>query len=170
MIVLLATAIGCAYCPWMAGYTEQVESHNPALAASGLAVWGWILRIVVAISFLVLPHVITTATTLVDNYDAGTELQALQTAQPYVPSTDAGLEATPRRPGIGHRAARVDHTSPAPNALAQILRNYPEDPPQQPARAPGVRRRPALRSVDRRRRPDSPVGTADRALAVPRHR
>ena len=68
VIVLLATAIGCAYCPWMACYTEQVESHNPALlAASGLAVWGWILRIVVAVSFLVLPHVITTATTLVDN-------------------------------------------------------------------------------------------------------
>jgi MFS family permease len=33
VIVLLGVAIGCAYAPWMANYTEQVESHNPALTA-----------------------------------------------------------------------------------------------------------------------------------------
>ena len=71
----------------MASYTEQVESHNPALTASGLAVWGWILRIVVALSFLVLPYVITTSTTLVDNQTAATDLQAIQAAEPYAPST-----------------------------------------------------------------------------------
>ncbi len=54
VIVLLAVSISIAYAPWMANYTEQVESHNPALTASGLAVWGWILRITVALSFLVL--------------------------------------------------------------------------------------------------------------------
>ena len=48
VIVLLAASIACAYAPWMANYTEQVEAHNPALTASGLAVWGWILRIAVA--------------------------------------------------------------------------------------------------------------------------
>ena len=74
VVVLLATAIGCAYAPWMANYTEQVEAHNPALSASGLAVWGWILRLVVAVSFLVLPRVITTSTTLVDNQGAATTL------------------------------------------------------------------------------------------------
>ena len=87
VIVLLATAIGCAYAPWMANYTEQVEAHNPALSASGLAVWGWILRLVVAVSFLVLPRVITTSTTLVDNQGAATTLQAIQAAVPYAPST-----------------------------------------------------------------------------------
>ena len=45
VIVLLALSIAIAYTPWMANYTEQVESHNPALTATGLAVWGWILRI-----------------------------------------------------------------------------------------------------------------------------
>jgi hypothetical protein len=74
VIVLLGTAIACAYAPWMAGYTEQIEWHNPALTATGLAVWGWILRIVVALSFLVLPWVITTSTTLVDNQGAATTL------------------------------------------------------------------------------------------------
>jgi MFS family permease len=125
VIALLATAIGCAYCPWMAGYTEQVESHNPALAASGLAVWGWILRIVVAVSFLVLPHVITTATTLVDNYAAGSELQALQTAQPFVPSLAAGA-----KPPASAPASVITQLEsirePGTNALAQILRDYPK--------------------------------------------
>jgi len=89
VIVLLAVSISIAYAPWMANYTEQVESHNPALTASGLAIWGWILRITVALSFLVLPYVITTSTTLVDNQTAATALQAIQAAEPYAPSTTA---------------------------------------------------------------------------------
>ncbi len=87
VIVLLAVSISIAYAPWMANYTEQVESHNPALTASGLAVWGWILRITVALSFLVLPYVITTSTVLVDNQTAATALQAIQAAEPYAPPT-----------------------------------------------------------------------------------
>jgi MFS family permease len=86
VIVLLAVSISLAYAPWMANYTEQVESHNPALTASGLAIWGWILRITVALSFLVLPYVITTSTVLVDNQNAGATLQSIQAAQPYAPS------------------------------------------------------------------------------------
>ena len=122
VVVLLATAIGCAYAPWMANYTEQVEAHNPALSASGLAVWGWILRLVVAVSFIVLPRVITTSTTLVDNQGAATTLQAIQAAVPYAPSTTAcaakdapatviaGLQATAQPgtsdPGQGHHLVR----------------------------------------------------------------
>ena len=86
VIVLLASSIALAYAPWMANYTEQVEAHNPALTASGLAIWGWILRITVALSFLVLPYVVTTSTVLVDNQNAGAALQAIQAAQPYAPS------------------------------------------------------------------------------------
>ena len=89
VIVLLAVSISIAYAPWMANYTEQVESHNPALTASGLAIWGWILRITVALSFLVLPYVITTSTTLVDNQTAATTLQAIQASEPYAPLTTA---------------------------------------------------------------------------------
>src|ERR1700733_3717024 len=94
VIVLLAVSISIAYAPGRANYTEQVESHNPALTASGLAVWGWILRITVALSFLVLPYVITTSTTLVDNQNAGSTLQAVQAAQPYAPNT-AALKCNP---------------------------------------------------------------------------
>ena len=120
LMVLLATAIGCAYCPWMAGYTEQVESHNPALAASGLAVWGWILRIVVAVSFLVLPRVITTSTTLVDNQNSATALQAIEAAVPYAPSTSPPACSTKSAPSSVITA--LDATKQAgPETLAKII-------------------------------------------------
>jgi hypothetical protein len=118
VVVLLGTAIACAYAPWMAGYTEQVESHNPALAATGLAVWGWILRLVVAASFLVLPWVITTSTTLVNNQGAATTLQAIQAAVPYAPSTTAcATKAVPSNVVAGLQATH----EPGPNTLATVL-------------------------------------------------
>ncbi|HXQ61681.1 MAG TPA: MFS transporter [Acidimicrobiales bacterium] len=118
VVVLLAAAIGCAYAPWMANYTEQVESHNPALSASGLAVWGWILRLVVAVSFLVLPRVITTSTTLVDNQGAATTLQAIQAAVPYAPSTTAcASQGAP----AGVIAGLETTHEPGPQTLANVI-------------------------------------------------
>jgi MFS family permease len=65
--VLLAVCLSLAYAPWMAAYTETVESKNPALVGTGLALWGWILRLVVGISFIFLPVVITSVNPVVDN-------------------------------------------------------------------------------------------------------
>jgi nitrate/nitrite transporter NarK len=122
MVILLGLFIGIAYTPWMAGYTEAVEAHNPALSATGLAVWGWMLRIVVAISFLVLPRVITTATTLTDHYAAGTELQAFQAAQPYAPSLTLGAKnPAPAPASVITQLQSVKQ--PATDAFAQILQN-----------------------------------------------
>ncbi|HVC71489.1 MAG TPA: MFS transporter [Acidimicrobiales bacterium] len=118
VVVLLAVAIGCAYSPWMANYTEQLEAHNPALSATGLAVWGWILRLVVAASFLVLPRVITTSTTLVDNQGAATTLQAIQAAVPYAPSTTAC--ATRNAPTDVITALRATN-QPGPATLASVI-------------------------------------------------
>jgi MFS family permease len=64
-LALLSFALGVAYAPWMASYTETVEARNPALIATGLAIWGWIIRVVVFISFLVIPLVVTSVTPLV---------------------------------------------------------------------------------------------------------
>jgi hypothetical protein len=117
---LLGVMLGIAYPAWMAGFTEQVEAHNPALAATGIAVWGWVLRIVVAISFVVLPYVITTATTLVDNENAATSLQTFQSAQPYVPgATNASPPAAPAAV-----LTDLDKVGPPGEALAAILRGY----------------------------------------------
>jgi len=97
IVMFLGITLGTAYPAWMANYTETVEDKNPALTATGLAVWGWVLRIVVAGSFLVLPYVITTNNPIVDNQTAATALQALQAAQPYLPSaTDASPPPAPQ--------------------------------------------------------------------------
>ncbi len=69
MLALLAFGLGIAYTPWMASYTETVEARNPALTATGLAIWGWIIRVVVFVAYLFIPVVINTVTPLV-NYGA----------------------------------------------------------------------------------------------------
>jgi hypothetical protein len=120
IVSLLGIMLGVAYPAWMAAYTEQVEHHNPALVATGLAIWGWVLRIIVAISFLVLPYVITTATTIVDNQEAATSLQTFQAAQPYVPG--ATHPAPPPAPAAV--LARLDEVGPPGKALATILEHY----------------------------------------------
>jgi hypothetical protein len=65
--VLLAAFISLTFAPWMAGYTEMVEAKNPALVGTGLALWGWLLRLTVALSFIFLPLVVTSVNPVVDN-------------------------------------------------------------------------------------------------------
>jgi MFS family permease len=67
LLVFIGLWGGAAFGPWMASFTETVERRNPALTATGLAVWGWILRLIVAASFLILPHLINTVTPLVQD-------------------------------------------------------------------------------------------------------
>jgi hypothetical protein len=77
MLALLSLGLGIAYTPWMASFTETVEARNPALIATGLAIWGWIIRIVVFGAYLCLPLVVNTVTPLV-NYGAQVEAYATQ--------------------------------------------------------------------------------------------
>jgi MFS family permease len=72
MLALLSLGLGIAFAPWMASFTETVEARNPALTATGLAIWGWIQRIVVFVSFLIIPAVVSTVTPLVTY---GTQVQ-----------------------------------------------------------------------------------------------
>jgi MFS family permease len=73
LFVGIGVLSGCTYGPWMASFTETVETHNPAATATGLAVWGWIIRIVVAVSAAFVPIVVTSVTPLVDH---GAQVQA----------------------------------------------------------------------------------------------
>jgi MFS family permease len=66
LLALLAFCIGIAYTPWMASFTETVEARNPALIATGLAIWGWIIRVVVSVAFLIIPLFVSSVTPLVD--------------------------------------------------------------------------------------------------------
>ena len=84
--------VGFAYTAWMASFTETVEARNPALTATGLAVWGWLQRLVVTACFLALPHVVTTVTPLIE-------------APAYIGAYQQALAA---------------HTAPSPDLLAHL--------------------------------------------------
>jgi MFS family permease len=100
VISILAVFLAIAYAPWMASFTETVEKRNPALTATGLAVWGWIIRVVIAVSILILPSVISSMTPLVTY---GTQFgtiaaqypQQLQTLGAIDPKTQAVLRTSP---------------------------------------------------------------------------
>jgi MFS transporter, ACS family, D-galactonate transporter len=77
ILAALSFCLGVAYVPWMASFTETVEARNPALIATGLAIWGWIIRLVVFAAYLIIPVIITSVTPLV-NY--GSTVQAYATA------------------------------------------------------------------------------------------
>jgi MFS family permease len=77
ILALISFGLGVAYTPWMASFTETVEARNPALTATGLAIWGLIIRIVVFLAYLFLPLVINTVTPLV-NYGGTVATYAAQ--------------------------------------------------------------------------------------------
>jgi MFS family permease len=66
IISVLAAGLAIAYAPWMAAFTETIERRNPALTATGLAVWGWILRMVVTASLFFVPYVVSSMNALVE--------------------------------------------------------------------------------------------------------
>ncbi len=64
MIVFLSLfgiTMAVGYVTWMAAYTETIEDINPALVATGMAVEGFILRMVVVLSTLAFSFVVTNA-------------------------------------------------------------------------------------------------------------
>jgi MFS family permease len=82
--IILAAFLSLAYAPWMAGYTEMVEKKNPALVGTGLALWGWVLRLTVGISFIFLPLVIHAVNPVVNNQPLATQT---------IPGTDTNAQA-----------------------------------------------------------------------------
>src|SRR6202453_585168 len=109
MLAGLSLGLGIAFTPWMASFTETVEARNPALTATGLAIWGWIQRVVVFASFLIIPAIVSSVTPLV-NYGStvsaysaqyGSQLAFAQ-AHPAVVAT-----ATKVPPAVLATAAKV---------------------------------------------------------------
>jgi MFS family permease len=122
IVAALSFCLGVAYVPWMASFTETVEARNPALTATGLAIWGWIIRVIVFVSYMLLPTVINTVTPLVQY---GSQVQALVQKYPAAtlpPSLLAGLAANP----TADRLAQA-HQLLGPNYLQELiaLKNAP---------------------------------------------
>ena len=115
ILALLSFGLGVAYTPWMASFTETTEARNPALIATGLAIWGWIIRIVVFLAYLLLPLVINSVTPLV-NY--GSTVQAYATtyaSQLAFAQSHPQIVATAQKipPNVTAAAGRIP-----PNVLA----------------------------------------------------
>ncbi len=129
LISILSASRGFAYAPWMAAFTETLERRNPALVATGLAVWGWVLRAVVAIAFLVIPYVVTSVSPVVDY---GPKLLAIEsryktevaTLQQIDPATRAALRVNQHdAAAIGKALKEIEaksHVS-ASGAVAKLL-------------------------------------------------
>jgi ACS family D-galactonate transporter-like MFS transporter len=88
--VLSAAGGGMAYVAWMASFTETVERHNPAATATGLAIWGWTLRLVVTISLAVFTLVVPATSLLVDK---GTRVQEIVDAHPEEVAVLSAIDA-----------------------------------------------------------------------------
>jgi MFS family permease len=112
ILALLSLGLGIAYTPWMASFTETVEARNPALIATGLAIWGWIIRIVVFGAYLCLPLVINTVTPLV-NYGG--------TVQAYAAQYKTELAFVSAHPDIVATAQKIP-----PNVLASAQKIPPD--------------------------------------------
>jgi len=109
LLIGLSVSLGVAYAPWMASFTETVERRNPALAATGLAVWGLVIRLVIAVSVFFVPHVVNTVTTLVEKGPQAQQLAAkygpqLATAAKVDPATQAALAKDPTDQAAGIKA------------------------------------------------------------------
>lgn len=129
ILSILAVGLGFVFSPWLAAYTETVEAHNPALTATGLAVWGWVLRIAIAGSLFFLPFVVTSMTPIIEH---GTQVKAIaarypqqvQTLSAIDPATRATLNANPGNPAAIGRAvteiARQEKVGPSA-ALGRLL-------------------------------------------------
>lgn len=67
---------GMAYVAWMAAFTETVERRNPALTATGLAVWGLSIRVIFAAFIFVAPTLVNTVNAIVDHGAAVQQIAA----------------------------------------------------------------------------------------------
>jgi MFS family permease len=90
VISIIAVFLAIVYAPWMASFTETVEARNPALTATGLAVWGWIIRATIAISVAILPLVVGSMTPLVTY---GAQAQTIQAQYPQQVQTLGVIDA-----------------------------------------------------------------------------
>ncbi|MCM3883842.1 MFS transporter [Frankia sp. R82] len=103
IFVVAAVGGGTAYVAWMAAFTETAERRNPAATATGLAIWGWTVRAVVAVSYVLLLVAVPATSTLIDHGQRAQEIQTRYPAQVATisavdPTTLAALQRNTRAP------------------------------------------------------------------------
>jgi MFS transporter, ACS family, D-galactonate transporter len=134
LLILISAGSGLAYCGWMAAFTETVEKHNPAATATGLAVWGWTIRMVVTVSLIGLTFAVSAANVLVDNGPTAQAILAkyptqVATLQLIDPATSAALSANPNDRAAQLKAASELSKIPLPivTQVAAIQSKFPSE-------------------------------------------
>jgi MFS family permease len=117
LVAILSFFLGVAYVPWMASFTETVEARNPALTATGLAIWGWIIRVVVFVSYLFIPLVIHSMNPLITY---GTEVKTLVAKYPAA-TVPASTLATLQKDPTNAAALAEAHAVLGPNYIKDLL-------------------------------------------------
>ncbi|WP_460606927.1 MFS transporter [Jatrophihabitans fulvus] len=117
ILSLLAVFLGVTYAPWMASFTETVEARNPALTATGLAIWGLVIRIVIAVSVFLVPVMVDTVSTLVEK---GAPVQAGR-VDGFTAQENATVKAVAADPSIAEKAQELSTKYKAELATAQSL-------------------------------------------------
>lgn len=69
VLVIVPAAFGgvMTFGMWLTAYSEAIEAVNPALVATGMAIYGWILRLLVAVALISVVSSVGAADTLVDH-------------------------------------------------------------------------------------------------------
>ncbi|PRZ41554.1 nitrate/nitrite transporter NarK [Antricoccus suffuscus] len=111
LMIFISAGGGLAYTAWMASFTETIEKHNPAATATGLAVWGWIVRIVVTLSLVGFIFAVPATAVLVDQDSKVSAIVAqypdqVATAGAIAPDTLAALQKDPTDPAAGAAAVK----------------------------------------------------------------
>ncbi len=67
--IIIPAAFGgvLAFGMWLTAYSEAIEARNPALVATGMAFYGWVVRLTVAAALVLVVSAVSAADTLVDH-------------------------------------------------------------------------------------------------------
>ena len=117
VLSVLAITLGLTFAPWMAAFTETVERRNPALSATGLSIWGLLLRMVVTVSTFLLPYVVHSVTTVAD-YGTVAQAAAAGKDPSLTKAQNAIVKEVVANPGIVTKVEKLAATYKAELATA----------------------------------------------------
>jgi sugar phosphate permease len=109
LLMGLGASVAIAYVAWMTSFTETVENLHPSLIVAGIAVWGWIVRLVVMSALLVIPQVVPSMNTLVEKGPAVKAEAARLSAAKAALTTD-GKQVAARRLVLEQEGAAIRAT------------------------------------------------------------
>jgi len=121
IILLISIGGAIAFAAWMAAFTETVEKHSPAATATGLAVWGAMLRTIIVAALATVIYAVPAAGILVDQGQQVTAAAAGQDPS-LSPAQNATVKAVAADPGIAVKVQTLAAQYKSELATAALLK------------------------------------------------